>query len=1099
MANIVFLDDGGEGAQNLNNWAVTGTVTSDTGQFHSGTRAIKFDSTASNINAYVQKAAIMADAGRRVSFWFYVSAFPATSPHILSILTAGGSTVISVDLNSANHIGLETNTTNYNGATTLAINTWYHATFAYTVTSTTVNSFRIFLGASTTPEVTQTNITIGTTVGVDLRIGQVQVPGASKQMWIDDLYVDDGTTLDNPGDIRCTSKQPLGTSEGAGFNDWDTFVGTTRATGSRYLNIAERPGSDTNGWQQAATTQAYEKYLIQAASAGDLDISSYTLVGWMAWIRAKTAASSSVASIVDNDANTTISTTTAITNYVHATTSATFPSGRFGMRSTGTATDSFLYEVGVICAYIYTTSITTPQALSVTSSSSLLSSRQAGKLPTVASTATRVFGPTAVTKLPSLTSSGVLAAIKLVAKNPIPLHVDGIMAVLSRQANKSPSATSTSAASRDPFVVGKLPGVTSTATVSFGPKALARALSLTSTGVLSILRDLTKKIGPLHSDETLFFQRSVAKSPSVSSTSSSTETRQAMKSPTATSTSATSLIKLAGKLASLTSSAAASLIASTAHAYTQALTYTSNVALSLLRSMGLARSATSTSTSSRSTSAGKLFSSSSSASPARALSPGKSVSATSMGSAARAFGVLKAGLDLINNSFATTQRSLTLTAKSLSSSAIASLLAARTKLLALTAASSNTAASLRAAGKNVSATSTASMLIPRAINFGRSYLSSAQLALQAGANSLQSIAISVTSSATGLLAKALARSGPIASAASAGIINKAVTHPFVAVSAGVAALTRARIILATLLATSVSVLSEVRQASVTRLQDSVANLQATKAINSVRGLSSSVALSLSRAMAVSRSVTSNTSALLERARAAYLALSASASGTATRRLTPLLTRVRTSSGAASLSRVAGKLIGVVSDAILVLSTGSTLTFNQILTVTSSAVASLRRGAANARVAAATGTGSVSRSMSAIRAATATGLGTLARMVGWMRGLSAAGTPSLSFGQVFAELLAGLSNGVGSLVRSAGITRGANSVGVGSILRGVGKTIARGASALVALITRRLFRPGKPVWTSTGTVSLHDKDTGAVEIRPSLTGDVSIKERDYADL
>lgn len=334
--------------------ATSGTVTSDTtvGIVRLGPRIIKCDSTGSNVAAYVERSGVLADAGRRVSFWFYFTAAPATTPHIWSGMTSGGTGVIHIGLNSSSILSIETSSTNYPASTVLSANTWYRITLSYTISSTTVNTFKLYINDNTTPELTKTNVTLGTTGTSTARFGMVQAFGASKQVYIDDQYIDDGTGTDNPGAFACTAKHYVGTSEGSPNNAYDTFIGTTRANGSRYLNVSEVPASDTNGWQQAATTAAYEKYLLEGASSGDLDISAGTVIGWMAWVRVKTASSSSASSITDNDVDTTISTTSTAAQFTHATTTATYPTGRFGVKSTGTTTDAFFYEGGAILAYV---------------------------------------------------------------------------------------------------------------------------------------------------------------------------------------------------------------------------------------------------------------------------------------------------------------------------------------------------------------------------------------------------------------------------------------------------------------------------------------------------------------------------------------------------------------------------------------------------------------------------------------------------------------------------------------------------------------------------------------------------------------------------
>src|SRR3990167_4845723 len=120
---------------------VVGAVTYDTGQKKSGLASWKADSGAGNAAAYLRKTAILADAGRRISVYFRFNAFPA---NVMSILTLFDSTEglwsLEVQVNPSGVLSFEGVT-----GSTLSTGIWYRICLAYTITSSTISEFRVYL------------------------------------------------------------------------------------------------------------------------------------------------------------------------------------------------------------------------------------------------------------------------------------------------------------------------------------------------------------------------------------------------------------------------------------------------------------------------------------------------------------------------------------------------------------------------------------------------------------------------------------------------------------------------------------------------------------------------------------------------------------------------------------------------------------------------------------------------------------------------------------------------------------------------------------------------------------------------------------------
>ena len=150
------------------------------------------------------------------------------------------------------------------------------------------------------------------------------------------------------GAIRVTAKLPASNN----VNQFTTAIGANPA--DRWTNVNERALSETNGWLDAVDAHA-ENYGIEAASAGDVNISGATLIARMAWVWAKaTTGGLGSPKITNNGTDTAVvlaSTSKLFTNIVD---SGSYPANAaaVGMVSAGVTDTTSLFEAGMLVAYI---------------------------------------------------------------------------------------------------------------------------------------------------------------------------------------------------------------------------------------------------------------------------------------------------------------------------------------------------------------------------------------------------------------------------------------------------------------------------------------------------------------------------------------------------------------------------------------------------------------------------------------------------------------------------------------------------------------------------------------------------------------------------
>jgi len=296
---ITFLESGTDATQGLEFYASTaGTVTSSSTVARTGPRSLKFDGTTVNAIAPPGSANV---ASGRASFWMrWDGSLSSGGNNCNPIGICDGSTsdamLIDNDTLGADRFQLKNNgTTRVTGTldtSTLASDTWHHFAIAWTRTSSSVNRFKFWING--TLDIDATNVTWNATGQDQFRIGHMNVSGAPNLTYIDDIYVDDDSSLIRPGDIRVTAKLPVSETT----SNWDTDVGTGA--------VNERPLSVTNGKQHAAATDVQENFTLEGAGEGDANCSDNRIIAHCGWVYGKRGAftaQTTVGSVSDKSSN----------------------------------------------------------------------------------------------------------------------------------------------------------------------------------------------------------------------------------------------------------------------------------------------------------------------------------------------------------------------------------------------------------------------------------------------------------------------------------------------------------------------------------------------------------------------------------------------------------------------------------------------------------------------------------------------------------------------------------------------------------------------------------------------------------------------------
>lgn len=288
---------------------------------------------------------VLSDSGSRFSIYTYFNALPATNA--LMFVAVGS---FNVRINSSGVLGLYDTSANQIGTNgpTLTTGKWYRISLAYTITSTTVNRFELFVDGISGISVTNATLTsIGATT---LQIGNQNF--SSLDMRTSDHYIDNSSSLVDTGNIWVTAKRPNANGTTNGFTTQIGSGGSGYGSGHS-PQVNERALSTTNGWSMVGAGSAItEEYSIEGKSVGDVNITFASIIDYLGWVYASSLLSET-AQIIVGGVNSNISLTSTNTMFTKVAGSTSYPAGNtdIGIITSTTVTTVSLYECGIIVAY----------------------------------------------------------------------------------------------------------------------------------------------------------------------------------------------------------------------------------------------------------------------------------------------------------------------------------------------------------------------------------------------------------------------------------------------------------------------------------------------------------------------------------------------------------------------------------------------------------------------------------------------------------------------------------------------------------------------------------------------------------------------------
>lgn len=356
-----FLEPGGDAdflvATTNGFWAgLSGGVAVATDFVHGGhIKSIQIPASATLAENILSKDDVVAQAGGRVSFFNYFVALPtAAKSQIFGFKSTGGiNPVFNLYLTSAGILQLWKGTSSQLGGNGPVLTTGrqYRISMAYTITSTTVNSIRVYVDSVLYINVN--NITLTSILPSALYFGRSGID-ATLDIRLSDIYADKSTALTDPGNIWVTVKRPNANGTTNGFT---TQIGSGGSgVGSGHSpQVNERALNTANGWSMIGAGSAVtEEYNIEGKAGGDIDISLATIIDWLGWASMSSLVAETVNMILDG-ASVAQAITSTISLYVQLKGSATYPAGTgadIGIQTDTSLTTVSLYECGIIVAYI---------------------------------------------------------------------------------------------------------------------------------------------------------------------------------------------------------------------------------------------------------------------------------------------------------------------------------------------------------------------------------------------------------------------------------------------------------------------------------------------------------------------------------------------------------------------------------------------------------------------------------------------------------------------------------------------------------------------------------------------------------------------------
>lgn len=363
---VTFLEPGGDADFGIGLWSTPlGTPAVATDFVHGGhVKSIKF---RPGFNDTARRGGVFADSGSRFSVWVYIATLPGATASLIVVDKSDlASLCARIRITSAGVLQFWSSSAggSLGSGATLSTGQWYRLSMAYTITSTTVNEFRVFVHDAAGNALTGISVTNGTLLNAttDSFLVGNQSTDATLDFRASDIYCDQDSSLTDPGNLWVTAKRPNANGTTNGFTTQIGSGGSGYGTGHS-PQVNERPLSQTNGWSMVGAGSAVtEEYAIEGKATGDIDVSAATIKDFMGWVSAKSLAGET-ASLILAGATSNIALTSTPTIFTKVAGSSTYPGGAtdIGIITTTALTTVSLYECGVVVGYIPAAAFTPKQ------------------------------------------------------------------------------------------------------------------------------------------------------------------------------------------------------------------------------------------------------------------------------------------------------------------------------------------------------------------------------------------------------------------------------------------------------------------------------------------------------------------------------------------------------------------------------------------------------------------------------------------------------------------------------------------------------------------------------------------------------------------
>ncbi len=352
----LFLEPGTDATQDFTFYSATaGTIASNSTTVHTGTRSIQLNTSSPAVTASATTpAGTCQDAGTRISVWYrFDTNVPAGASTFFAVVQAGGAIVARLQQQTSQKINmLATGATTANGNTVLSANTWYRLTVSYVITNSTTYTFKFYINGILESTITSGAGTLTNITSNKLILESGTAAGTNSSTYWDDVYIDNGSGADDPGDVRVTAKRPFANGTTNGFTATGTPTGGIGTGNAPY--VSQLPLDTTAFVSIVASSATTEEYNIESQSAGIVNISKNVIVDYMGWLFYKTVLTENP-SIIVNGVNTSFSSTVNTNTFqMKIAGSTTYPSGTgtdIGIITDTTATTVSLFECGIVIAY----------------------------------------------------------------------------------------------------------------------------------------------------------------------------------------------------------------------------------------------------------------------------------------------------------------------------------------------------------------------------------------------------------------------------------------------------------------------------------------------------------------------------------------------------------------------------------------------------------------------------------------------------------------------------------------------------------------------------------------------------------------------------